>query len=415
MTALTEYIINDKTYIDIKDIRSTFKAYCKGTRSIPQLIDRKGYRDIIYGSIVDGSVQITQTMSRKHGTTFVNKIEVAELFNAPEEELPLAPPILSDKDLVFFKDEEGNEYKVLMRGERTRKGIYFKVRDVEQVFQMPRLEETVTRSNDSSYKLGAHYNWFRILPFPTGSGNQHNKQRELYLTYKGLMRVIYRSNSGIACKFADWIDDCVFAMNWGTKEQKAKVVSRALDLDASQLTTLMAKYPTKLSCLYLIDIKDTASDKRVFKYGFTDSIRRRFREHTKRYHANITLDSFVFIPMLDLSKAEALFKRSVSKYKVEREGEDELICLCPEAYQNIQTILSTISEKYCGNIREQVAYFGEQITDLKHKLELSDANHATEVSNLHVDLVSAKKDLEVYAMKIQLLEMKIHMLESKQN
>lgn len=395
---LTEYIINDTTYVDIKDIRAEFKTYSKGTRSIPQLIERKGYRDIIYGSIVDGVIQITQTMSRKHGTTFVNKIEVAELFERSEE-LPLAPPIIEDKDLVFFKDEEGEEYNVLMRGERTRKGIYFRVKDVERCFEMSELSKTLLRDH-TGYQNGTHYSWF-ILSSGDGVPNQHNKKRELYLTYEGLMRVIYRSNSGIASEFRCWIDECVFAMNWGTKDQKAKVVSRALNVDAEHLKAIMRKCSGSITCLYLIDICVQDRDRKVFKYGFTNDLKRRFSEHMSTYGKDIKLEKFIFIPELDLSIAEATFRRSISVHKYDgMENRDELISLCDKGYDNVQMIFSTIMSKHCGNFREINALFESEKKDYESKLIINEER---------CKRFMAEKQSEVYKLQIELLELKLQL------
>ncbi len=397
MNALTEYIINDKTYVDIKDIRTEFKTYCKGTRSIPQLIERKGYHDIIYGIIVNGDIQITQTMSRKNGTTFVNKSEVAELFNVPKEKLSPVPPIINDKDLVFFKNEEGEEYNVLMRGERTRKGIFFRVKDVERCFEIPELSKTLQRDH-TGYRNGIHYAWF-TMSSGDAVPNRHNKKNELYLTYEGLMRVIYRSNSGVASEFRCWIDECVFAMNWGTKDQKAKVVSRALNVDANHLKAIMNKCSGSITCLYLIDIDIKDGDRRVFKYGFTNDLKRRFSEHMSTYGKEIKLEKFIFIPELDLSTAEATFRDSVSGHRYfAMENRNELISLCDKGFENVQTIFSTIMSKHCGNFREINALFESEKKDYEAKLIIKDEQ---------CKRFMAEKQSEVYKLQIELLELKL--------
>ncbi len=396
---LTEYTINDKTYVDVKDIRANHKAYCKGTRSIAQLVERKGFRDLLYGRVIGGDVELTATMSRQNGTTFVNKNEVAELFDsAAPPALPL-PPVINDKDLVFFKDDDGEEYQVCMRGKRTRNGIYFKAKDVQEVFQMPNLIKDIVKAN-TIHEEGRDY-----VVFLSNWENVSNKQEELYFTYKGLMRVIYRSNSGIAYKFQDWIDECVFAMNWGTKEQKAKVIARALNVDADHIKAIISKCPSSITCLYLIDINVNDTNRKVFKYGYTKNIRRRFNEHMKTYGDDIKLDSFVFVPELDLPKAESLFKFSIAQnHYTGIEARDELISLDDVAYKSVQTIFSLIMDKYCGNIREQTALYECKIQELEAQLLLKDEQSKRVLAEKELEL--AHKDHQIYEMKIAMLQKK---------
>lgn len=410
---LTEYSIDHKIYIDVKEVRANCKQFCKGTRSISQLIETKGFQDVIFGRILDGTIEITASMSRRVGTAFVNKEELSELFveDANTPKLPPAPPVIADKDLVFFKDDQGSEYDVLMRGERTRKGIYFKVKDVERVFQMDRLDKTIQKEH-TAYHAGSDYQWF-IVSAGDNVPNSHNERRELYLTYNGLMRVIYRSNSGVATQFRNWIDDCVFAMSWGTKDQKSKVVARSLNVDADHLRAIMKKHPNTITCLYLIDVIINDSGKRVFKYGFTNNLQRRFGEHMTTYGKDIKLDTFIFIPELDLSKAEATFRKSISVFQYTAiEGRDELISLCEDSYVMVQTIFSTIASKYCGNFREQIAYHQSRIKDMETQIVINKYECSSAIANNNAELIAAKKDVEIYQLKIQLLEMKIQALSS---
>ncbi len=432
--ALTHLTINGKTYLDAKEIRANCKTYCKGIRSISQLILRKQYQDVVYGRVKDGVVEITPTMSRQNGTAFINKDELAELFvveeNAPV--IPEAPSILDDKDLIFFKDEDGQTYDVLMRGERTRKGILFKLKDIERVFQMNRLHDIV-QAETTIFVVGTHYQWFSVLPniYEVGvvqdgdnasNRSQQDTKRELYLTYKGLMRIIYRANSGVGYKFQDWIDECVFTMNWGTQEQKADVVKRTINVDADHLKAIMGKSPVAITCLYLIDIGLVHDAKSVYKYGFTKDMRRRFHEHTKTYGDKIKLDTFIFIPELELSKAENVFRHSVSNYVYDgMDGKDELIALSKDAYNDVRTIFTTITDSYCGNLsiiqmqyqsmnqklETQILVEQERHARLMAEKDVELANKDTELANKDTEL--ANKDTELAEMKIQILELQLQM------
>ena len=113
----------------------------------------------------------------------------------------------------------------------------------------------------------------------------------------------------------------------------------------------------------------------------------------KTYGNDIKLDTFILIPLLDLSKAETDFKKCVSRYQYERGNEAELISVCDEAYINIQNIFNSISRNYCGNVQEQFAIY-------KHRLELIELECANKL--LAKDNQLLAKDNEILRLKMQL-------------
>ena len=214
--------------------------------------------------------------------------------------------------------------------------------------------------------------------------------------------------------FKKWIDEIVFSAAFGTKDQKIKTFSKVLNVDADHLKAIMSKSPTAISCLYLIDIGVSDDGKRVFKYGLSDNIKRRFSEHIKTYGGDIKLDTFILIPLLDLSKAETDFKKCVSRYQYKRNNEAELISLCDEAYINIQNIFNSISRNYCGNVQEQVAYYKNrlEVIELENRLILSDKDNELLIKDnqllikdnqlLIKDNQLLAKDNEILRLKMQL-------------
>ena len=405
---MNEYPLDNKIYIDLKDLRNEHKDFCKGTRSNNQLIERKQFKDYIFGRVDDEKLVATERLSRKYGSIFVNKEELNELFHK-QETLLAAPPLIVDSDLSFFKDEDGNVYNVPMRGERTQDGIFFQVKGVMEVFKMANLQSNVQLSH-TAYLNNQHYIWFKMSD-PYNAHNQANK--EMYLTYRGLIKVIETSRSGVGYKFQKWIDKVVFSAAFGTQEQKIDTFKTILNVDADHLKSIMSKSPTALSCLYLIDINLSDNGKRVFKYGFTKKVSRRFKEHMKRYGDTIKLDTFILLPELDLSKAESDFKNCISRYQYIKDGDDELISLCDEGFINIQNIFKSISKNYCGNVQEQIMIYEQMVKDLKHQMAMKDQ----EIENIklhskyEVSLVQSKLDLSLKDNEI--LHLKLHLAMQK--
>lgn len=152
-----------------------------------------------------------------------------------------------------------------MCGKRTHDGIYFRVKSVMEVFRMDNLQSTMQLAH-TAYIINQHYILFEMSDSYSCKNVQY---KEMYLTYKGLLKVIECSRSGIAYKFQKCIDEVVFSAAFGTQEQKVTTFMKVLNIDADHLKCVMSKSPTAISCLYLIDINVSDNGKRVFKYGFT--------------------------------------------------------------------------------------------------------------------------------------------------
>lgn len=387
---MQNYTINDETYYDIKDVRDNYKLYCKGIRSNTGLIEKKKITNYVFGILENNKITITNKLSKKFGSIYINKKELTELLEITN--IQEAPPLITDSDLVFFKDEEGREYQIPMRGKRTKENIYFQVKAVAELFENKNLHNQII-DNRSSYILEKDYIYFDInWDIPV---NKQNK--ELYIMYSGLKKAIENSKSGIGYKFKIWIDDIVFNSLFGTKEAKINTLDKVLNVDADHLRSIMNKSAMNISCLYLIDINKNDNDKKIYKYGYTENIYRRFKEHIKTYGDDIKLDTFVLIPALDLSKAETEFKKSISKYIYK----NELISLSnDESYLNIKNIFNTISQKYCGNMKEQIAKFEYDMKDLifKHKVEILKTKSKLDI---------ALKDIELRDKEIEILTLKL--------
>jgi hypothetical protein len=402
MPAFVEYSVNDKIYIDLKQLLP-LRPYAVGCKSIAQLIGKKQYQSIINGQIIDGTLVVKEKRSYKHGSIFVDKAEIAELFDAHTTEIveyPSAPPLLEDTDLVFFKDDDGDEHHVLMRGTRTREGIYFKVKDVERVFEMKRLDDILAKDH-TRYEAGVDYQWFALTD---ENKVRIGQSRELYPTYNGLMRVISVSQSGIGFKFKEWINELVFAAAFGTIEQKVKAFERSFNIDADHLKAIMSNTDGEISCLYLIDIKQTKDERRVFKYGYTKHLRSRFREHMRKYGDTIELVKFSFVPEMNLSKAEKMIKEITLLFAFETDGEKELLALDDHELASVLLVYKSVATNYCGQLKEIVQKYESDALGVQ--LDVSEMKRAYD-AKLHeatTRAIIANKDNEILQMKIQMLE-----------
>jgi hypothetical protein len=113
------------------------------------------------------------------------------------------PPLLELNEDEKFRDIEDNVHEVEVRGVRSREGIRFSCRDVARVFEMETLDTHINRMLDSSdYEVfcsDGPANW-------AGPSEQNMAayQASTYITYNGLLKIIFASRSGVAYLFQDW-------------------------------------------------------------------------------------------------------------------------------------------------------------------------------------------------------------------
>jgi hypothetical protein len=325
------------------------------------------------------------------------------------------PPIINDDDLVF-KDESGREYDVVMRGERTPGKILFSAKCLAMVFPMPQLVKHIAMDDTSRYQSGLDYRWFRdieqngsvLVDTPDQNDPIERQNRHLYLTYSGLVHVIHASRTGIANQFRLWLEDIVFAAWFGTTEQRVRVSAKILNVCADQIAAIMGKCANNIACIYLIDIKRQSNGRRVYKYGRTNNVQRRFREHTKTYGADIQLVKFGFIPTSACVQAENDLKSFVKDFAYQGD-EDladkvELIQLNDEERDYTIARMLEIADAVGGNMRDQLTIYTDQLKDKDHQLELKDRD---------LELAESRHQAEQLRMRLELKDKDIECLKAE--
>ncbi len=451
---LTEYLANGKTYVCLKEVLP-IKPYARGIPTVSKLIAKKEYQDVIGGKIVDGKLVVLNGSLKSKNTKFVNKMEIMVLFEEDSKEIVAydqAPPILYADDLVFFKDDDGMEHHVLMRGQREKDKIFFRLKDVEKVFQMNRLDKNVQECT-THYNEGTHYKWFQISDHEIYqefvqnldkssieatnqeiyqesvrssykssieatdksdiSSKEAKRSKELYFTYIGIKHLIEVARSGVAYKFKIWIDDVIFAVSFGTVEQKAVALARSFDTDINHLKAVMNKTSNDISCLYLIDVKLVDTNKKaIYKYGMTKHLSRRMNEHKRKYGDNIELIQWSMVPEQYLPEAETMIRNTTKPYSyTDKAGEKELISLNNDELKSVISMYDIVGKHYLGCANEIKHYYEDQIKDTKHEasLRVLAAEHETKMVKqkmviLETKIVAQASQIESQASQIDFLQ-----------
>ena len=138
--------------------------------------------------------------------------------NNNDYDCPPAPEILELNDNEKFKDIDNNILNIEVRGTRNKKDTYFKVKDISKEFNMPNLLSSLLHK-DKEYDINIHYKYFSTLQNMDIVHKKESKnlvKKELYLTYKGMLKVLFSSRSGNAEKFTDWVEDIVHTHHIGS-------------------------------------------------------------------------------------------------------------------------------------------------------------------------------------------------------
>jgi hypothetical protein len=255
-----------------------------------------------------------------------------------------APPLLELEEHEKFRDEDGNVYEVEVRGVREEDKIYFRGRDIEKLFEMERLIDIVKQEN--TYTLVQDYEMFLLVQntYSLCFGSVEIKSvKRTFFTYNGLLKVIFRSNSGTAYRFRKWATKIVYTAHLGTEEQRFEQALDIAGVNASLVKQVFDTCVTKVPCVYLFyvgrvskmlkhypELKQYRSGI-LYKYGMTISLHRRLVEHIKDYgslkESDLKLSQWSPINEKCISKAEMALSRYFNDRKVPFQGHEEVIIL----------------------------------------------------------------------------------------
>ena len=337
-----------------------------------------------------------------------------------QPEIENAPPILELEDEEKFHDTDGNILEIEMRGERDRNKIYFKVKDVMKAFNMEYLDLIITRK-ESGYDIELHYKCFtRYTNCISGKNNTKKAVKALYLTYTGLLRVLFVSRNKNAEKFTIWAITKLFTMQMGTKENKEVLGTEILNIKLENYRAVFGKCPQNFPCIYLVElgkvgalretfgISETINDELiVYKYGFTCDLKRRLSEHERDYgkqkNVNLDLVLFHYIDLKYTSEAEADIRDIFDSYDISLNvsGRTELIVLTKKQFERTKKEYIRTGNAFAGatrELQEEIARLKTEIIEmrLKHQLEVQEYKHRAE----HAEFVNNLKEQHYQEIRV---------------
>lgn len=264
--------------------------------------------------------------------------------------------------------------------------------------------------------------------------NNNSFEKELFLTYRGMLKVLFTSRTGKANTFIDWAMDTLFTAQMGTREQKIKLASKTLGVTAETIKEVFNITASTIPCIYLFVIGTVsmlrksmmipynfADDCVLLKYGFTDNLKRRTLEHEKYYSkikgTDLKLKNWSYIdPQYISAKTDIREHLKLHNNSFEFDNQEELIILPQKSISVVEKEYKKAGELYGGHIKEMTSKIKEletklEMIDIKHQLELSFKDKSIELKDKDLELKD--KDIYILTKEKNILEREKTLLEEK--
>ena len=350
--------------------------------------------------------------------------EDVDIVDVVDEILEEAPPIFELNDEEKFKDVDGNVLEIETRGERHHNKIYFKVKDVADSFGMKNLN-SILLHKEKGYERNVDYKLLNLKGLTQVGKKTTNKPR-LYLTYEGMLRMLFVSRNANATFFRKWATSILFTHQMGTSVQREELGADLLKMSLKQLKTMLKVYAGKFSCIYLLELGTVSSlrnlfsisldipdDVIVYKYGFTDDIVRRLTEHTKDYGnlkgVNVYLSTFTFIDEAYMSIAETEIKHLCNAFgkALVVDGRNELVALNMKEFKQIKKQYGDLGCRYSGSNQGLQNMIDGLKTEMfkndmgyENKITLKDTELKLMCKELEHNIINNRKDMEIVEIKL---------------
>ena len=423
--------IKNMFFYSADDLKTSFPNFFIGTSKTVRLIVNKKnipITDYIYANKMKNDEWNVSDASSKKAKLLLTKTWADQHIikdSLGEEEYKIAPNKIELEENEKFRDVNGNVIEIKTLGERHHEKIYFCVHDVSIGFDMPNLNRNLL-NKEGGYERGIHYELFIRNELPinelvTNISHKNDKNiRKLYLSYVGLMRLLFVSRNKNAEYFQKWAIDKLFTIQMGTKFEKERLGTNLLQINLESFRAVFRKHPNKFPCIYLLalgtvgELRETfqisldIDDKCiVYKYGFSDDMDRRLKEHNNDYgklpNVNISVSLFHIIDTKYTSEAEddlrQFFKNMNKTLTTQNQNRKELVILNTKELETVKKEFRHIGNDYAGNTQD----LQKQIHDLHSKMEKQELQHRLEIQELRHTTKDMQQNYEIELLRKEMI------------
>ena len=281
--------------------------------------------------------------------------------------------------------------------------------------------------NDILYDKRCDYNFdieYKTFASQISDGSsKNNYKRQVFITYEGMIKILYSSRSKKAKLFREWATDTLFTIQMGSDEHKEELGAEIIGQSVKNVRAVFKTFSKKVPCIYRCSLgtaktlrtsmnlsDEIKDDFIIIKYGFTDDLDRRLSEHKLEYEKKINgvklgFMNFAYIDPKFLSEAETSLKEyfQSTEIPVKYEKYTELIAINPTHEKQIKKQYNYIGTAYQGIVTDLIS----EIKDLKAQI-----NSLTEINEYKLKdkdrIIELKdKDLKYEQLRNDMLELKL--------
>nr|QOI90537.1 hypothetical protein HWQ62_00406 [Pyramimonas orientalis virus] len=343
--------------------------------------------------------------TRKNKEQVIEKKTTRKQYN--DVDIEDEPPIVHLEDNEMFQNEKGEPMDITVRGEKTQKGAYFNAYDIGKAFEYTNINRNVLHIN-GDYVYGIHYIYFYSV----------NKKKCLYLTYKGLLKLLFCSRGDRGVLMQNMITKTMFTTTFGSQDSKDELAAEMLKVDKAVITEVFRKSCGRVSCVYLFKVGRVGDmrnhfnldgfnddDAFIYKYGQTNNLVRRTSDHTKSYgqleNNSFDLSLFSYIDVVYVSDAEACIREYANKnnLRVKDKKYNELIVLQKHEFSEINTLYQEIYNNFSGKNSVVV----QQLQDIQNNIKVEQLQHTKHIQDLEKKLELQERDMQLKIKDLELM------------
>jgi len=435
MDTVTIKKFTGKQYYNADELQIEQPVLFKGCRNSRAILNKKKIDEdnYIFVKIVDSKWRKSDGLSKKFDKLYLLKGWVDEQLKETEI-IEDAPEVIALEDHEKFKDDDGNTLEIETRGERIANKCYFKLSDAAEGFGMKSLCKTIC-NDQLVYEKDVHYKYFYCIEIHNLglATNKNTNKKTLFLTYRGLLRVLFVSRSGNADNFVTWATETLFTAQMGTTKEKRKLVSSLLSIPVADIKAVFSKTSCKLPVIYMFtlgivkDLRKTFNidekhkdDNVVAKVGMSENLKRRATEHANNYgklkNVSVELAQYEYIDPQYQSQAETdlLHILRNSGFILEHDTYKELIIFNKAQLSDIKKYYNMISRSYIGHISELVSKnkaLENEILLIKGSLKI-ELMEEKAISQQHlISFINEKHEKELIQKDMELLKKDVEIMK----
>ncbi|KAJ3179092.1 hypothetical protein HDU87_003048 [Geranomyces variabilis] len=355
------------------------------------------------------------------------------------DNFPPPPDVVTLTNSQKWADDEGHAVELETRGEMTKNGLLFRAAEVA----VKLLGLTPRNLRQTLYKDA-------FLPGEDYLTVRQDDVRTVYISFAGVVRLLYRSNKVLARRFTDWATEKLFVLKAGDDHSQAGLVSNILGVPVEIALSILQKCPLPCAQVYLLTLgsvgklrktmgiknKNAPDNHIVVKVGATGrGAAVRISEHVggfgKIKNIEIRFVKAIWTDPHLLSTCEKEVKqyfRSHEEWKIETTGwetwrdgkkhstaeRSEIFIIPPQELDNVQKLYDAWQAKYGGGYAD-VLKTNEALQEaLRHKEDqeavLADL-HNERLRSRDIEIAAAAREIAGRDREIELLKQQLKQAE----